>query len=122
MRECIDAGVRGIVFKAEAGVELLDAVRTLAAGRFYFSSGAEPALKAALRGEAGGDPAGRLTTREREVVQAIAEGHSNKEIAARMNVSIRTVEAHRASAMEKAGVESAGALVRWAIRNRLVEP
>lgn len=122
VRESMEAGVRGIIFKAEAGGELLDAIRALSAGRLYLSAAAEPAVKAALRGDGPAETAGRLTTREREVVQAIAEGLSNKEIAARMEVSIRTVEAHRASAMEKVGAASTGALVRWAVRNRLVEP
>lgn len=122
IQDCLDAGVRGIVFKSEAATELVEAVRTISAGRFYFTSRIESAVSAALRGDGAPASAGRLTAREREVIQAIAEGLSNKEIATRMEVSIRTVETHRARAMMKTDSASTGALVRWAIRYRLVDP
>ncbi len=63
-----------------------------------------------------------LTSRERGVVQLIAEGHSNKQIANILNISVKTVETHRASAMRKLNLSSAAALVRYAVRNRIVEP
>lgn len=122
IQDCLDAGIRGIVFKSEAGSELIEAVRTISAGRFHFTSRIDWSVNAAIRGDRVQDPSGRLTAREKELIQAIAEGLSNKEIAARMAVSIRTVETHRARAMEKTGSSSAGALVRWAIRNHVVKP
>ena len=63
-----------------------------------------------------------LSPRERVVVQLIAEGHSNKQMSALLNLSIKTIESHRASAIHKLGVTSTAALVRYAVRNRLVEP
>jgi len=63
-----------------------------------------------------------LTTRERSVVQLIAEGHSNKEVAQILGVNLKTVESHRAAAMRKVNVNSTATLVRYAIRNKLVEP
>ncbi|MFL5092254.1 MAG: response regulator transcription factor, partial [Xanthobacteraceae bacterium] len=63
-----------------------------------------------------------LSPRERIVVQLIAEGHSNKEMSSVLNLSVKTVETHRAAAMRKLNVTSVAALVRYAIRNRLVEP
>jgi DNA-binding NarL/FixJ family response regulator len=65
---------------------------------------------------------GVLTARERGVVQLIAEGHSNKEAAQILGLNLKTVESHRASAMRKVNVTSTATLVRYAIRNKLVEP
>ena len=67
-------------------------------------------------------PDGVLTPRERSVVQLIAEGHSNKEAAQILGLNLKTVESHRAAAMRKAKVNSTAQLVRYAVRNRLVEP
>ena len=66
------------------------------------------------------DPGTRLTGREREIVQLLAEGKSNQEIAQSLHISIRTVETHRANAMEKLNLHSLGELVRWALRNHLI--
>jgi DNA-binding NarL/FixJ family response regulator len=63
-----------------------------------------------------------LTSRERVVVQLIAEGHSNKEMAATLSLSVKTIESHRAAAMRKLNATSVASLVRYAIRNKLVEP
>jgi DNA-binding CsgD family transcriptional regulator len=63
-----------------------------------------------------------LSPRERIVVQLIAEGHSNKEMSGILNVSVKTIETHRAAAMHKLNINSTAALVRYAIRNKLVEP
>ncbi len=69
-----------------------------------------------------GQPQSSLTPRERGVVQLVAEGHSNKQVANVLNVSIKTVETHRAAVMRKLNMSSTASLVRYAIRNRLVEP
>jgi DNA-binding NarL/FixJ family response regulator len=63
-----------------------------------------------------------LTSRERGIVQLVAEGHSNKEIASVLNISIKTVETHRAAVMRKLNLTSSAALVRYAVRNKIVEP
>lgn len=63
-----------------------------------------------------------LTTREREVVQLLAEGRSNKEVASTLNVTVKTVESHRSAAMRKLGLHSIVELVRYAIRNKIVDP
>lgn len=65
---------------------------------------------------------GVLTSRERGIVQLIAEGHSNKAIASVLNISIKTVETHRSNIMHKLNFDSTAALVRYAVRNKLVEP
>jgi DNA-binding NarL/FixJ family response regulator len=66
-------------------------------------------------------PAERLTSREREIVQLLAEGRSNKDIARRLALSVKTVETHRAAVMRKLELTSLADLVRWAVRNRIVE-
>jgi len=66
-------------------------------------------------------PADRLTPREREIVQLVAEGKSNKEISAALNISLKTVEAHRSHVMHKLSLSSISELVRYAIRNKIVE-
>ena len=63
-----------------------------------------------------------LSPRERAVVQLVAEGHSNKQMGALLNVSVKTIETHRASAMRKLGITSTAGLVRYAVRNKLVDP
>jgi DNA-binding NarL/FixJ family response regulator len=64
----------------------------------------------------------RITAREREIIQLLSEGKSNKEVAVTLDISTRTVETHRASIMHKLGIESLSDLVRYAIRNKIVEP
>ena len=63
-----------------------------------------------------------LTPREREILQLVAEGRSNKEIGTTLNISTKTVETHRANMMHKLGLTSVGALVRYAVRNQIIEP
>jgi DNA-binding CsgD family transcriptional regulator len=66
------------------------------------------------------EPQGRLTDREREIVQLLAEGRSNKEVAGLLGISVKTAETHRAAVMRKLGMESFSHLVRYAIRNNLI--
>jgi DNA-binding NarL/FixJ family response regulator len=75
-----------------------------------------------LRGSAVETPGDQLTPREREIVQLIAEGKSNKEISTALNISLKTVEAHRSHLMHKLNLSSVSQLVRYAIRNKIVEP
>jgi DNA-binding NarL/FixJ family response regulator len=127
VREVITAGARGFVLKSDTGRDLLTAVDELRLGRPFFSARlADFVLQGYLRGGARGEPppapAEGLTGREREVLQLLAEGQSNKEVAASLGIGVKTAEAHRANLMRKLGVRSLGELVRYAIRNRLVEP
>ena len=128
VREVLDAGARGYVLKSDAGRDLVAAVEALCQHRTFFSSKiADMLLHAYLRPSqrAGGDPEparGRLTAREREIVQLLAEGKSNKEVAQALNISIKTAETHRTNIMNKLDLRSITALVRYAVRNNIVEP
>ena len=120
--EVLEAGARAYVLKSEANQYLIAAVQSLAEHKPFFTSNISQHLLNALMTEGGGDPKKVLTSRELIVVQLIAEGHSNREMAELLNLSIKTIETRRAEAMRKLGVKSIAGLVRYAIRNRLVEP
>ena len=121
MREAFSAGARGYLLKTEAEQELVAAIETLAAHRPHLTSRAMEALLAVFLTDA--QPAKQLLTpRERSVLQLVAEGHSNKQIAQVLSVSIKTVETHRAAIMRKLELTSTAALVRYAVRNKLIEP
>lgn len=120
-QEFIDAGVRGYLLKADAGRMLVDAVKTVLKGETFFTpSLLETAGSIPTRGSL--PPIKRLTRREREVLQLVAEGRSNKEIGAALRITTKTAETHRARLMAKLGVHSVAELVRYAIRNKIVEP
>ena len=119
--ELLSAGARGYLLKSDANGSLLAAVQTLAAHKPYFTSKVSEALLESFLAK----PAEQqfsLTPRERGVVQLIAEGHSNKQTAKVLNISLKTVETHRAAVMRKLNISSSASLVRYAIRNKLVEP
>jgi DNA-binding NarL/FixJ family response regulator len=119
--DLLKAGARGYLLKSDAKRFLVAAVESLAAHRPFFTARvSETLLKSYLTKS--GTANDVLTSRERGVVQLIAEGHSNKQIANVLNISVKTVETHRASAMRKLNLSSAAALVRYAVRNRIVEP
>ncbi|MDP8980679.1 MAG: response regulator transcription factor [Acidobacteriota bacterium] len=128
VREVLDAGARGYVLKSDAGRDLVAAVEALCQHRTFFSSKiADMLLHAYLRPSPrpNGEPEparGRLTAREREIVQLLAEGKSNKEVAQALNISIKTAETHRTNIMNKLDLRSITALVRYAVRNNIVEP
>jgi len=126
MHEVLKAGARGYVAKSEAGSVILEAIQCLERGRPFFSSGmSELMLKAYLTSDEPGspapDPPEALTSREREIVQLIAEGKSSKEVAATLGISARTAETHRANLMRKLNLHSVSEIVRYAIRNRMVQ-
>lgn len=116
------AGVRGYVLKSDPDEDLRAALSALVARRTYFSARVgELVMRAAYeKGDGRRSRTARLTAREIEVVQLIADGRSNKQIARDLDVSIKTVETHRASAMRKTGVRSAADFVRYAIKHHLV--
>lgn len=125
VEEVLRAGARGYVLKSDAGRDLVAAVEALAAGRPFFTARvADLVLTGFLRGSAGAPAretvAQRLTDREREVLQLLAEGKSNKEVAALLKISVKTVETHRANIMRKLHLHSISELIHYAIRNRMI--
>jgi len=124
-QQVFEAGARSLILKTEAKRLLLDAVEALAQHKPFFTPKvSELVLQGRLHPEVTAAKAkharGGLTPREREVVQLIVEGRSNKEIAAALGRSVKTVEAHRANIMHKLGFRSVPELVRYAIRNQIV--
>jgi DNA-binding NarL/FixJ family response regulator len=120
--ELLQAGARAFVLKSDGTKYIIAAVQSLADHKPFFTANLSARLIDAF--VSGSDRRARspLTPRERVVVQLIAEGRSNKEIGSIINRSQKTVEAHRAAAMRKVAVTSTAALVRYAVRNKLVEP
>jgi DNA-binding NarL/FixJ family response regulator len=120
-REIVADGAKGYVLKSQAGNALVEAIRSIAQHKPYFTTRLETFVyKGYLNQTTRESPT--LTPREREIVQLIAEGKSNKEVAIALDISTKTAETHRTNIMRKLDLHSAGDLVRYAIRNRLVEP
>jgi DNA-binding NarL/FixJ family response regulator len=119
--EALKAGASGYVLKRAADTDLLEAIKAIERGEPFLTPEAQQALiKDVLdRGEGGGEA---LTPREEEVVKLVAEAHTNKEIAALLELSEKTVENHRSNAMRKLGMRDRVELVRYAIRRGLIEP
>jgi DNA-binding NarL/FixJ family response regulator len=125
VREVLKAGARGYVLKSDADQNLVAAVEMLLQHKPFLTSDAtDVVLLNYLNGHDGRDtqPQTRITAREREIIQLLSEGKSNKEVAVALDISTRTVETHRASIMHKLGIASLSDLVRYAIRNKIVEP
>jgi two-component system, NarL family, response regulator NreC len=118
--EALRAGVRGYVLKKQAAADLVQAIRDVAAGRVYLSPGISAAVADAIRTGAS-PPEDRLTPRERQVLQLVAEGKTTKEIAAILEVSVKTVDAHRTNLMQKLDLHDVASLTRLAIRLGLVQ-
>ncbi len=119
LHEALSAGARSYVQKSDAGLHLISAVQSLAEHKPYFTDRASQVLLKNFLTEA--DKVKQiLTGREQVVVQLVAEGHSNREAAAVLNVSIKTVETHRSTIMRKLDLTSSAALVRYAIRHNLI--
>ncbi len=127
IREILDAGVRGYIVKSDSDRDLIIAVETLANHKPFFtprateiilsnfnSSGSRSDLPELVRD--------RLTSREREIVQLLAEGKSSKEVASSLCISVKTAETHRANIMRKLQLHTVSELVRYAVRNQIIEP
>ncbi len=119
VREMLRAGAKGYLVKDADDDALLDAVRAVARGEAYLSPSVADAVLTDYRKHVT-NPIDLLTAREREVLQLIAEGKTNKDIANQLNLSVYTVEAHRSRLMEKLNLHSTGDLVRFAIRNGII--
>jgi two-component system, NarL family, response regulator NreC len=120
VREILRAGARGYLLKDSDDADLVAAVRSVAKGEGYLSPAVSDAVLTDYRRHVS-DPLDLLTTREREVLQMIAEGKTNKEIATTLNLSVYTIEAHRGRVMEKLNLHSTGELVRFALRSGLID-
>ena len=120
IEEAFKAGARGCVLKSDGNHTLIEAVEALVSRRSFFSNQISETLVKACHNKTNGSGSS-LTHRERGVVQLVAEGHSNKQMARLLDISLKTVETHRASVMRKLNLSSAAGLVRYAIRNNLVE-
>jgi DNA-binding NarL/FixJ family response regulator len=121
--QAVRAGASGYLVKDSAAADLLAAVRALHAGRGYFGPQAAMTLAEQLQHpeRALDDPYGRLTTREREVFHLLAEGLTTKEIARRLDISVKTAENHRGRVLDKLGTRNTAELVRYALRKGLLD-
>jgi DNA-binding NarL/FixJ family response regulator len=122
--EALSAGANGYVLKADAGRTLAEAVRAILNEGQFISESVRTAAGLQFTDDAAMAMrrSARLTSREREVLQLLAEGQANKEIAATLGISTKTAETHRARIMSKLEIHSMSELVRYAIRNRIIEP
>jgi len=129
IRELLEAGVRGYIIKSDSDRDLIIAVETLANHKPFFTPRATEVILGNLN--MGGPPTRaqvpatlreRLTSREREIVQLLAEGKSSKEVASSLCISVKTAETHRANIMRKLQLHTVTELVRYAVRNQIIEP
>ena len=126
IREVIDAGARGYLVKSDSDRDLVAAVESLSHHKPFFTAHATEMLLSGYAGEApvenpDASMAQRLTAREREIVQLLAEGKTSKEVASVLNISAKTAETHRAHIMRKMEFHSVGQIVRYAVRNQIID-
>jgi DNA-binding NarL/FixJ family response regulator len=127
VRDIVDAGARAYIMKSDADRDLVSAVEALANHRTFFTPrAAEMLLNGFSRQNSGAEPQAlprnRLTSREREIVQLLAEGKSSKEVAVALGISVKTAETHRANIMRKLELHSVSEVVRYAVKNQIIEP
>jgi DNA-binding NarL/FixJ family response regulator len=125
VREVLSVGAQGYVLKSDAGRTLVAALEALLDGRTFFTPKVgRMVLDGYLRNPSAAEmsDASTLSAREREIVQLLAEGKSNKEVATALGITVKTAETHRSNIMRKSGFGSLAELVRYAIRNRIIEP
>jgi len=122
-RDVLQAGARGYVLKSDADENLITAVDSLRQHKpFLTATVTEFVLDGYVRRGDGAQEDIALTAREREIIQLVAEGQSNKAAAATLGISVKTIEAHRANIMRKLHLHSVSDLVRYAIRNKIAQP
>jgi len=125
VHDVFDSGARSYIMKTDAADHLIDALKALSEHKHFFTSRISEIVFARYIQEKGtleGAPEkSRITDREREIVQLLAEGKSSKEIATILGISVRTVETHRAAIMKKLGLKSFSELIRYAVRNKIIE-
>jgi DNA-binding NarL/FixJ family response regulator len=126
VHDVLAAGARGYILKQDAGTDLIAALEAVRQHRLFFTARVSEVVLSGYLGRAGAEaPAdahfSRLSPRELQIVQLVAESKSNKEVSNILHLSVKTVESHRAHIMEKLGLHSVTELVRYAIRNNIVE-
>jgi DNA-binding NarL/FixJ family response regulator len=131
VREVLRAGARGFVLKSDAGRDLISAVEALQLQRTFFTTRVSQMVLDGFLDwhkrdggdspEADDSPADPLTSREREVIQLLAEGKTSKEVAVALNLSVKTAETHRTNLMRKLDLHSVADLTRYAVRNGIVQ-
>lgn len=124
LRELVEAGAQGFISKSAPLAELRRGLEIVSGGGSYFSPEVAEVLRQSVVNGALGHPPPlqRLTSREREILQLIAESYSTREIAARLKISIKTADNHRTNLMRKLDLHNVASLTRFAIEHRLVEP
>jgi DNA-binding NarL/FixJ family response regulator len=125
LQKSLSAGARGYLVKSDDAAQITDAVLALSRHKAFVSTAVSGALVSAFLQNStvpASESRETLSPREREIVQLLAEGNSNKEIASKLFVSVKTVETHRATIMRKLEANSIVELVHYAIRNKIVEP
>ncbi len=126
MRDAFTSGAKSFILKSDAHAHLLDAIRSLAIHKPYFTSKVSEVIFSRLlrperRRAADDEPHGRLTSHELDLVRRLALGDSNRQVAERLGVNLRTAEGHRAALMKKMNFGSLADLVRYAVRNGIIE-
>jgi DNA-binding NarL/FixJ family response regulator len=127
VREIIEIGAKGYIIKSDSDRSLVAAVEALAVHKPFFTSCATEVMLDSIRTkgttltEIPQTIKDRLTPREREIVQLLSEGKSSKEVAVILGISVKTSETHRANIMRKLEIHSVSQLVRYAVRNQIVE-
>jgi len=128
IRDILEAGVRGYIVKSDSDRDLAIAVETLANHKPFFTPRATEVILSNFNGTRPGpgndlpeSVRDRLTSREREIVQLLAEGKSSKEVASSLGISVKTAETHRANIMRKLQLHTVTDLVRYAVRNQIIE-
>jgi len=128
IREVLDAGARGYVLKSDASRDLVTAVNAVRSSKTFFTAKVAQIVldgyldkKPRKIDEKKNEPRSRLTPRQREIVQLLAEGKSSKEVAVALALSVKTAETHRANIMRRLDCHSISELVRYAVRNNIIE-
>ena len=128
VRDVLDVGARGYVLKSDAGRDLVAAVNAVRNNKTYFTPKVAQMVQDGYldrknsQNLGGGGPASRLTPRQREIVQLLAEGRSSKEVAVALGLSIKTAETHRANIMTRLNCHSISELVCYAVRHHIIQP
>jgi DNA-binding NarL/FixJ family response regulator len=127
IREVLDVGARGFVLKADASRDLVTAVNAVRSNKTFFTAKVaqivlDGYLEKKPRKQDANAPRSRLTPRQREIVQLLAEGKSSKEVAVALGLSVKTAETHRANIMRRLDCHSVSELVRYAVRNAIIDP
>jgi DNA-binding NarL/FixJ family response regulator len=123
VQQVLEAGAQGYLFKSDAGRDLVNAVDSLAQNKTFFTSKVAQFVLDTFLGKRSAPECGAatLTTREREVIQLLAEGNVTKEVAVALKLSVKTAETHRSNLMKKPDLHSMSELVLYAVRNNIVQ-